>query len=99
LLQVTTKPALLAWIKNPTLLWWTYALKAAGKGIETARWLREVCGTSVVFVTANNDKDTTTRIHGQVPGAPMLSKLTYRDGLSAAVAEVTKAAGTAPFAG
>lgn len=65
-------------------------LEGGREGIETARWIREVCGASVVFVTAFNDQDTVERIHEQVPGAPVLSKLTYRDRLAAAVADVSK---------
>jgi AmiR/NasT family two-component response regulator len=84
--------------KEPDVALVDVCLEGGREGIETARWLQEVCGTSVVFVTAYNDKDTTTRIHDREPGAPVLSKLTYRDGLSAAVAEVTTAARTAPFA-
>src|SRR4249920_2520692 len=40
-------------------------------GIETARWLREVCGVPIVFVTAHNDDGTLERIHEVVPGAPV----------------------------
>jgi DNA-binding response OmpR family regulator len=60
------------------------------EGGRTARWITNVCGASVVFVTAFNDQDTVNRIHDQVPGAPILSKLTYRDRLAAAVAHVSK---------
>jgi hypothetical protein len=52
----------------------------------------EVCGASIVFVTAGGDENTIERIHEQVPGAPILSKLSYRDRLAAAVAEVSKRA-------
>src|SRR5262249_28524398 len=44
------------------------------EGIETGRWLRAVCGTSVVFVTSEVDANTVQRIHQQVPGAPVVSK-------------------------
>jgi DNA-binding response OmpR family regulator len=67
-------------------------LAGGREGIETARWLREVCGASVVFVTACNDEATLERIHEQVPGAPVLTKPTYRDRLADAVAGVSKAA-------
>jgi CheY-like chemotaxis protein len=43
-------------------------------GIETARWLREVCGVPVVFVTAHSDGGTLERIHTVLPGAPVLFK-------------------------
>ena len=39
-------------------------------GIEAARWLREVCGVPIVFVTAYNDDGTLERILEVVPGAP-----------------------------
>jgi CheY-like chemotaxis protein len=56
-------------------------------GIETARWLREVCGVPIVFVTAHNDDGTLERIHEVVPGAPVLSKPLYRETLAHAVSE------------
>jgi DNA-binding NarL/FixJ family response regulator len=39
-------------------------------GIETARWLREVCDVPIVFVTAHSDADTMERIHTVMPSAP-----------------------------
>ena len=42
-------------------------------GIEAARWLREVCGVPIVFVTAYCDAATLERIHTVVPAAPVLS--------------------------
>jgi CheY-like chemotaxis protein len=62
-------------------------LDGGREGIETARWLREVCGASIVFVTANRDEGTLARIHEQVPGAPVLSKPVYRKQLANAVSE------------
>jgi CheY-like chemotaxis protein len=56
-------------------------------GIEAARWLREVCGVPIVFVTAHNDDGTLERIHEVVPGAPVLSKPVYRETLAHAVSE------------
>jgi hypothetical protein len=55
-------------------------LDGGREGIEAGRWLREVCGVPVVFVTGYNDPDTVERIHKQVPGA--------REGLADAVAEM-----------
>src|SRR5262245_45552993 len=55
------------------------------EGIETGRWLRAVCGTSVVFVASEVDANTVQRIHEQVPGAPVLSKPIHRDSLARAV--------------
>ena len=42
----------------------------------------------VVFVTGYNDPDTIERIHERVPGAPVLPKPVYREGLADAVAEM-----------
>ena len=64
-------------------------LEGGREGIEAARWLREVCDIPIVFVTGNADPDTVERIHRQVPGAPVLHKLVYRDRLAQAVAAVT----------
>src|SRR5262245_20536992 len=48
-------------------------LNGTRAGIETARWLREVCGVPVVFMTAQIDKSTLDRIRTVMPGAPVLS--------------------------
>src|SRR4029077_3307298 len=58
-------------------------------GIEAARWLREVCGVPIVFVTAYCDADTLERIHTVVPAAPVLSKPVYRQTLADAGAPAT----------
>jgi two-component system, response regulator PdtaR len=63
-------------------------LGGARDGIETGRWLREVCDASVVFVTAHADEATIERIREVVPGSPILSKPVYRERLAAAVAEL-----------
>src|SRR5712691_4921661 len=65
-------------------------LDGGRKGIEVGRWLREVCETAIVFVTACTDESTLERIHEQVPGAPVVSKLAYRNRLADAVAEVSE---------
>ena len=65
-------------------------LEGGREGIEIARWLREVCEVTIVFVTAQNDEDTIDRIHEQLPGAPVLSKPVFRHALAGAVAAVTK---------
>ena len=62
-------------------------LGGARTGIETARWLKEVCDVPIVFVTAHSDDSTLERIHDVVPGAPVLSKPVYRDTLAHAVSE------------
>jgi DNA-binding response OmpR family regulator len=61
-------------------------LDGGREGIETARWLREVCGVSIIFITACNDEATVQRIRERVPGAPVLPKPVYRDRLADAVA-------------
>jgi DNA-binding response OmpR family regulator len=58
-------------------------------GIETARWLRDVCGVPVIFMTAQIDKGTLERIRTVMPGAPVLSKPVYRDTLAKAVSLAT----------
>jgi DNA-binding NarL/FixJ family response regulator len=60
-------------------------LSGTRAGIEAGRWLQEVCGVPVVFVTAHSDDDTLERIHNIVPGAPVLSKPVYRENLARAV--------------
>ena len=62
-------------------------LGGARTGIETARWLKEVCDVPIVFVTAHSDDSTLERIHDVVPGAPVLFKPVYRDTLAHAVSE------------
>ena len=43
-------------------------LGGARTGIETARWLKEVCDVPIVFVTAHSDDGTLERIHDIVAG-------------------------------
>jgi DNA-binding NarL/FixJ family response regulator len=76
--------------KDPDIVLMDVCLEGGQEGIETARWLQEVCGASVVFVTVCSDENTLERIHQQVPGAPILSKLSFREHLAAAVAEASK---------
>ena len=63
-------------------------LEGGREGIETARWIREICGASIIFVTANCDAGTLARIHEQVPGAPVLAKPVYRDDLARVVEQL-----------
>ena len=66
-------------------------LNGVRDGIETARMLRELCGVSVVFVTAYSDEEgIAERIQRQVPGAPLLSKPLYGHRLADTIAEMTK---------
>jgi DNA-binding NarL/FixJ family response regulator len=78
----------LAMCNQPDVVVMDINLEGGREGIEVARWLHTVCEAPIVFVTGYTDRDTVERIHQQVPGAPVLSKLAYRDGLAAAVAAV-----------
>ena len=79
----------LAMSDQPDVVLMDVCLEGGREGIETARWLREVCGASVIFVTAKADEGTLARIHDRVPGAPVLSKPVYRKHLAKAVSEAT----------
>ena len=79
----------LAMSDQPDVVLMDVCLEGGREGIETARWLREVCGASVIFVTAKADEGTLARIHERVPGAPVLSKPVYRKHLAKAVSEAT----------
>ena len=79
----------LAMSDQPDVVLMDVCLEGGREGIETARWLREVCGASVVFVTGNSDEGTLARIHERVPGAPVLSKPVCRKQLAKAVSEAT----------
>ena len=59
----------LAMQDQPDVVLMDVCLSGGREGIETARWLREVCGTSVVLVTSQTDANTVQRIQEQVPGA------------------------------
>jgi response regulator of citrate/malate metabolism len=78
--------------EEPELALVDVCLAGGREGIEMARWLREVCGASIVFVTACDDEATLERIHERVPGAPVLAKPAYRERLADAVANARKAA-------
>jgi DNA-binding NarL/FixJ family response regulator len=77
----------LAVTNQPEVVLMDVYLGGAHEGIEAGRWLREVCGASVVFVTAHNDDGTLERIREAVPGAPILSKPVYREQLAKAISE------------
>jgi DNA-binding response OmpR family regulator len=72
--------------EEPDLALVDICLDGGREGIETARWLREVCGASIVFVTGCTDTATVDRISERVPGAQVLEKPIYRDRLADAVA-------------
>jgi DNA-binding NarL/FixJ family response regulator len=81
-----SKARSLAMQGHPDIVLMDVCLSGGHEGIETGRWLREVCGTAVVFVTAQVDAHTVQRIHKQVPGAPVVPKPFYTDSLAQAVA-------------
>ncbi|MGH6865685.1 MAG: response regulator [Methyloceanibacter sp.] len=83
-----SKARSLAMRDQPDIVLMDVCLSGGREGIETARWVREVCGASVVFVTANTDPATVERIREQVPGAPILPKPVYRHSLADAMAAV-----------
>jgi DNA-binding NarL/FixJ family response regulator len=82
------RPARWPWNHLPDVVLVDVYLGGAREGIETARWLRDVCDASVVLVTAHTDDATLERIREVVPGSPILAKPVYRESLAAAVAEV-----------
>ena len=59
-----------------------------GRGLEAAKWLREVCDIPIVFVTAFADPDTVESIREQVSDPPVMPKPLHRERLARAVAEV-----------
>jgi DNA-binding NarL/FixJ family response regulator len=78
----------LAMSNQPDVVLMDINLEGGREGIEVARWLHQVCEAPIVFITGYTDRDTVERIHEQVPGAPVLPKLVYRDRLAEAVAAV-----------
>jgi DNA-binding response OmpR family regulator len=84
-----SKARSLAMSDQPDLVLMDVCLEGGREGIETARWLRDVCGASVIFVTGSTDEGTLERIHERVPGAPVLSKPGYRERLAGAVKAVS----------
>ena len=78
----------LAMSNQPDIVLMDINLEGGREGIETARWIRSVCEAPILFITGYTDPDTIDRIHEQVPGACVLSKMIYRDSLAAAVGAV-----------
>ena len=75
----------LAISEHPDVVLMDVCLEGEREGIEAARWIREVCRTEVVFITAHTDEATLERIHEQVPGALVLPKPVSRRRLAEAV--------------
>jgi two-component system, response regulator PdtaR len=90
---------LVAMRDQPDVVLVDVCLEGGREGIETARWLREVCGASIVFVTGCNDGDTVKRIEERVPGAPVVAKPVYREQLASAIASAALLATLAPASG
>jgi two-component system, response regulator PdtaR len=82
----------LAMSESPDIVLMDVRLEGGREGIEAARWVREVCRSEVVFITAHTDRDTLQRIRQQVPGAPVLPKPVSHRELAKAVAEISLSA-------
>jgi two-component system, response regulator PdtaR len=78
----------LAMSDHPELVLMDVRLEGGKEGIEAGRWVREVCQSEVVFVTAYADADTLQRIERQVPGAPVVAKPVSHAVLAEAVASL-----------
>ncbi len=76
----------------PDLVVMDVNLSGGREGIDAARWLHDVCGAPIVFVTSYTDANTVKRINERVPGAPVLSKPVHREQFGRAVAEVAPTA-------
>jgi len=70
---------------SPDIVLMDVCLEGGREGIETARWMRDMCGAGIVFVTAYTDQDTVDRIEERVPGAAVLSKPVSQKRLKEAV--------------
>ena len=82
----------LAMSDKPDIVIMDIYLDGARDGIEAARWLHEMFGVPIVFVTAyNNDDGMLERIQQQVPDAPVLSKPLYGDRLAVALRQLSTA--------
>ena len=79
----------LAMSNQPDVVLMDINLEGGREGIEVARWLHQVCDAPIIFITGFTDRATIDRIHEQVPGAPVLPKPVYRDGLAAAVGAIS----------
>jgi DNA-binding NarL/FixJ family response regulator len=77
---------------SPDVVLMDVRLEGGREGIEAARWVREVCHSEVVFITACTDSETLKRIRQLVPGAPVLPKPVSHTRLAEAVAAVASKA-------
>jgi response regulator of citrate/malate metabolism len=75
--------------EKPNLVMMDVHLDGPQDGIEIARWLSEMYGLSVIFLTAYADnRMLLERIHQLIPDAPVLSKPLNRSRLSEAIADL-----------
>jgi len=75
--------------EKPNLVMMDVHLEGPQDGVEIARWLGEMYGVPVVFVTAYADnKILLERIHKLIPGAPVLSKPLDSSHLSETIADL-----------
>jgi response regulator of citrate/malate metabolism len=75
--------------EKPNLVMMDVHLDGPQDGIEIARWLSEMYGLRVIFLTAYADnRMLLERIHQLIPGAPVLSKPLDRSRLSEAIADL-----------
>ena len=75
--------------EKPNLVMMDVHLDGPQDGVEIARWLSEMYGLPVVFLTAYADnRMLLERIHQLIPGAPVLSKPLNRRRLSEAIADL-----------
>jgi response regulator of citrate/malate metabolism len=75
--------------EKPNLVMMDVHLDGPQDGVEIARWLSEMYGLPVIFLTAYADnRMLLERIHQLIPGAPVLSKPLDRSRLSEAIADL-----------
>jgi response regulator of citrate/malate metabolism len=75
--------------EKPNLVMMDIHLDGPQDGIEIARWLGEMYGLPVIFLTAYADnRMLVERIHQLIPDAPVLSKPLNRSRLSEAIADL-----------
>ena len=76
---------------KPNLVMMDVHLEGPQDGIDIARWLREMYGLPIVFVTAYaNDRSLLERIRHLVPNAPVPSKPLNRTYLAEAIKDLRK---------
>lgn len=79
----------LASSRRPDLVLMDVYLKEDRQGIKAAKWLRDACDISVLFVTGHGDPNTVARIRELLPEAPLCAKPIDPDRLAEAIARAT----------